>query len=143
MLYLKKLIQSSHVRTLAACAAILATMPVEAAFAKATDPSTYQDSCTGTSISGATLTAVCRKKDGSLNTKTAILIRGIDNANGKLSYSRNPNAGSTYQDSCQSLGVFGATLSAKCRKRDGSFNDKTTILIRGVDNVNGKLTYSK
>lgn len=143
MLYLTKFIRSSGVRTLAACGAILATMPVEAAFAKATDPSTYQDSCTGTSISGGTLTAVCRKKDGSLNTKTAIRIRGVDNANGKLTYSRTPTAGSTYQDSCQSLAVFGATLTAKCRRRDGSFNDKTTILIRGIDNVNGKLTYSK
>ena len=88
MLYLKKLIQSSHVTTLAACGAILATMPVETAFAKATDPSTYQDSCTGTSVSGATLTAVCRKKDGSFNTKTSILVRGIDNVNGKLTYSK-------------------------------------------------------
>ena len=88
MLYLTKFIRSSGVRTLAACAAIFATMPVDAGFAKATDPSTYQDSCTGTSISGATLTAVCRRKDGSLNTRTAILIRGIDNVNGKLTYSK-------------------------------------------------------
>jgi hypothetical protein len=143
MLYLKKLIQSSHAMIFAACGAILATMPVETALAKATDPSTYQDSCTGTSVSGATLTAVCRRKDGSLNTRSAIVIRGIDNANGKLIYSRNPNAASTYQDSCQSLGVFGATLTAKCRRKDGSFNEKTTILIRGIDNVNGKLSYSK
>jgi hypothetical protein len=44
MSYLTKLMQSSHVMTLAVCGAILATMPVETAFAKATDPSTYQDS---------------------------------------------------------------------------------------------------
>jgi hypothetical protein len=88
MLYLTKLIQSSYVMTLAACGAILATMPVEAAFAKATDPSTYQDSCTDTAVSGATLTAVCRRRDGSLNTKTTILIRGIDNVNGKSTYSK-------------------------------------------------------
>ena len=88
MLYLTKFIRSSGVRTLAACGAILATMPVEAAFAKATDPSTYQDSCTNPSVSGATLTAVCRKKDGSFNTKTSILVRGVDNVNGKLTYSK-------------------------------------------------------
>ena len=69
MLYLKKLIQSSHVMTLAACSAILATVPVETAFAKATDPSTYQDSCTGPTVSGATLTAVCRKKMAHLTQK--------------------------------------------------------------------------
>jgi hypothetical protein len=143
MLYFTKLIQSSHVMTLAACGAILATIPVQAAFAKATDPSTYQDSCTGISVSGATLTAVCRRRDGSFNTKTAILIRGIDNANGKLTYSRNSTAASTYQDSCDHIQVFGATLTAQCRRRDGSFNTKTTILIRGIDNVNGKLAYSK
>jgi acetylornithine/succinyldiaminopimelate/putrescine aminotransferase len=62
MLYLTKLIQSSYVRTLAACGAILATMPVEAAFAKATDPSTYQDSCQALDVAGATLTAVSEKR---------------------------------------------------------------------------------
>jgi hypothetical protein len=142
MLYRTKLFRS-HVMTLAACGAILATMPVEAAFAKATDPSTYQDSCLALDVAGATLTAVCRRKDGSLNARTAIRIRGIDNVNGKLTYSRNPTAISTYQDSCENTGVIGATLTAKCRRKDGSFNEKTTILIRGIDNVNGKLTYSK
>ena len=88
MLYLKKLIQSSHAMTLAACGAILATMPVEAAFAKATDPSTYQDSCESLGVFGATLTAKCRRRDGSFNEKTTILIRGVDNVNGKLSYSK-------------------------------------------------------
>jgi hypothetical protein len=62
MLYLTKFIRSSGVGTLAACAAILATMPVEAAFAKATDPSTYQDSCTGTSISGDPNGSVSEKR---------------------------------------------------------------------------------
>lgn len=42
MSYLTKLMQASHILTLAVCGALLATMPVEAAFAKATDPSTYQ-----------------------------------------------------------------------------------------------------
>jgi hypothetical protein len=142
MSYLTKLFQPSRLVTLAACGAILATMLVEGAFAKATDPSTYQDSCTGISASGATLTAVCRKRDGTFNIKTAILIRGIDNVEGKLTYSRNATAASTFQDSCNNIDVVGATLTAQCRRRDGSFHE-TTILIRGVDNVEGKLTYSK
>jgi hypothetical protein len=72
----------------AVCGAILATMPVETAFANATDPSTYQDSCTCLGVTGATLTAVCRRKDGSFNDQTTIRIRGIDNVNGKLTYSK-------------------------------------------------------
>jgi hypothetical protein len=143
MSYLTKLMQSSHVLTVAVCGAILATMPVETAFAKATDPSTYQDSCTSLGVTGATLTAVCRRRDGSFNDQTTIRIRGIDNVNGKLAYARNPTAISTYQDSCENIDVIGATLIAKCRRRDGSFNDQTTIRIRGIDNVNGKLTYAK
>jgi hypothetical protein len=88
MSYLTKLMQSSPVLTLAVCGALLATMPVETAFAKATDPSTYQDSCSTIEVVGATLRAVCRKRDGSFNTKTTIRIRGIDNVNDKLAYSQ-------------------------------------------------------
>jgi CVNH domain len=118
-------------------------MPVETAFAKATDPSTYQDSCSTIEVVGATLRAVCRRRDGSFNAQTAIRIRGIDNVEGKLTYARHPTAISTYQDSCENIDAIGATLMAKCRRRDGSFNEKTTIRIRGIDNVNGKLAYSK
>ena len=136
-------LQSSQVRTLAAYAAILATMRAEAAFANATDPSTEQDSCTALGVTGATLTAVCRRRDGSFNARTAIRMRGIDNVKGKLAYARHPTASSTYQDSCETIDVIGATLTATCRRRDGSCNDQTTIRMRGIDNVNGKLTSSK
>jgi CVNH domain len=141
MFYLTKLSQFSHLMTLAVCGAILATIPVEAAFAGPTDPSSYQTSCQPTGVSGATLEAFCRRIDGTLR-RTAILIRGIQNTNGKLTYSSNPTASSTYQDSCVDTSVIGATLEADCRIRNGT-SRRTGIRIRGIDNTNGKLTYSK
>jgi hypothetical protein len=139
MSYLTKLSQSPRLMTLAACSAMLATIPVNPAFAAPSSPSSYQSSCQSISVAGATLSARCRRIDGTFNS-TSILIRGIYNNNGNLRYTGSPAAASSYQSSCQSISVAGATLSARCRRINGTFNS-TSILIRGIYNNNGVLSY--
>ncbi|MCC5627214.1 CVNH domain-containing protein [Nostoc sphaeroides CHAB 2801] len=140
MSYLTKLSQSPRLMTLAVCSAMLATVPIDAAFAGPSSPSTYQNSCRNIGVTGATLTANCRRRNGTFN-RTSILIRGIDNINGNLRYGSSPTAASSYAASCQNIRVSGATLRANCRTRNGRLNS-TSILIRGIDNINGNLRYS-
>ncbi|MBD2778933.1 CVNH domain-containing protein [Iningainema tapete] len=140
MSFLAKLSQSPRLITLAACGAIVATIPANPAFAAPTSPSSYQSSCQNIGVSGATLTAQCRRINGTFN-NTSILIRGIYNDNGVLRYTSNATAASSYQSSCRNIGVSGATLTAQCRRINGTFNN-TSILIRGIYNDNGVLRYS-
>ncbi|MDZ8222496.1 MULTISPECIES: CVNH domain-containing protein [unclassified Nostoc] len=140
MSYLAKLSRSPRLMSLAACGAIIATIPINAAFAAPTDLSSYQNSCRNIDVSGATLTASCRRINGTYNS-TSILIRGIFNGNGVLLYTSNPRSASSYQNSCRNINVAGATLTASCRRINGTYNS-TSILIKGIDNINGVLRYS-
>ncbi len=45
---------------------------------------------------------------------------------------------SSFQRTCRSIGVTGATLHATCRRINGSWN-RTAIQIRGIENINGSL----
>jgi hypothetical protein len=100
--------------------------------------STYQLSCTKVTVVGSTLSANCRRIDGGSN-RTAILIPSIENIDGALRFS---GAGepSTFQNSCVEAGVAGSRIFARCRRIDGSFT-RTTILIPGIENVDGVLRY--
>ncbi len=49
--------------------------------------STFQNSCTDITVTGATLSATCRRMDGGF-TQTSIPIFGIENINGNLQYVR-------------------------------------------------------
>jgi hypothetical protein len=46
---------------------------------------------------------------------------------------------STYQDSCDNLSISGNSLVAYCRTKSGDFV-QSSIVLRGIDNVNGVLT---
>ncbi|MBW4634805.1 MAG: CVNH domain-containing protein [Iphinoe sp. HA4291-MV1] len=124
--------------TLTACCTILAAIPLDIALSSPTSSSTYQSSCSKISVSGATLSASCRRKNGKFKS-TSILIRGIENNDGNLSYFRSTSP-STYQSSCSKISVSGATLSASCRRKNGKFKS-TSILIRGIENNDGNLSY--
>jgi hypothetical protein len=109
--------------------------------ARPTSPSSYQSSCQNINITGATLSARGRLANASTKS-TSILIRGIENQNGSLTYSRNPKVASSYQLSCKNIDNTGATLLARCRLVNGS-TKSTSILIRGIENQNGNLAYSR
>ena len=140
MSYLPKLNHFSSLITIITCGAMLAAISNNAV-ANSTSDSSYQNSCRNIQVSGASLAALCsRKNDGS--NVTSISIRGIENQNGRLTYSSNSNYSSSYQNSCQNIKVSGATLSARCRRTNGGYK-RTSISIRGIENQNGKLTYSR
>ena len=86
MSYLPKLNHFSSLITIITCGAMLAAISNNAV-ANSTSDSSYQNSCRNIQVSGASLAALCsRKNDGS--NVTSISIRGIENQNGKLTYSR-------------------------------------------------------
>ncbi|MCC5652306.1 CVNH domain-containing protein [Nostoc sp. XA013] len=124
--------------TLIACCTTLVAIPFDIALSSPTSSSTYQSSCRKISVSGATLSASCRRVNGQFKS-TSILIRGIENNDGNLNYSQ-PTSPSTYQSSCRKISVSGATLSASCRRVNGQFKS-TSILIRGIENSDGNLNY--
>jgi hypothetical protein len=96
----------------------------------------FQSSCTNISVVGATLTATCRRVNGTLN-QTSIVLRGIANINGRLTQT---GGSSTFQSSCQNVRVIGSTLTATCREQNGSFFN-SSILIPGIVNNNGVLQF--
>jgi hypothetical protein len=106
--------------------------------AEAQQMSTYQDSCRQIRVHGATVAADCRRMDGSFN-ETAIEIRGIANIDGNLQFSSMVQP-SSYQLTCRHIRVIGATLTAVCRRMDGSWNE-SSILIPGIANIDGNLQY--
>ena len=108
-----------------------------AGYARAQSASSFQQSCNNIQLSGSTLSASCRRVDGSFN-NTSILITGIANNDGRLQFTGTGQ--SSFQDSCSDISVAGSTLSANCRKMDGSFN-RTSILIPGIANNNGVLVH--
>jgi hypothetical protein len=137
-----KLSRLPSLRSFATCGAILATIPVNPVFAAANSPSSYQQSCKNMYVSGATLGGQCKTRSGTYIQSPTILIRGIWNNEGVLSYTSDPTKASSYQTSCQSIQLLDKVIiQAACRKSDGSLN-VTKIKIRGIWNNNGRLSYS-
>jgi murein DD-endopeptidase MepM/ murein hydrolase activator NlpD len=106
--------------------------------ASATKNSSYQLTCSNISVEGDTLLADCRKRNQTIK-RTSIRILGIENIDGDLKDNGTKNP-STYQNSCNNISVAGATLSANCRKINGSYKS-TSILIPGIQNIDGTLSY--
>lgn len=103
--------------------------------------STFQGSCVNITVAGYTLTAQCQRENGR-SRSSSIVIRGIQNDNGRLEYSRNSRRESSFQDSCRNVRIQGNRLTARCQRTNGSFV-RSTIVIRGIQNNNGRLEYSR
>ena len=102
--------------------------------------STFQNSCRNIGVIGNTLSARCLRANLTPN-DTSILIRGIDNINGVLTVGNLNNPG-TYQNSCSNIRIYGITLVARCRRINGTFN-LTSVLVPGINNINGNLSYQR
>lgn len=98
----------------------------------------YQASCNRIAVIGATLEARCRRLDGSYQ-RTSIVLQGIENVDGQLQLSQ-PGQAATFQSSCRGIHVIGATLSARCRRLDGSYQH-TSVVVEGISNIDGTLRY--
>jgi hypothetical protein len=107
-----------------------------------TSRSTFQESCTNISVNGNILSAECQRENGRMR-RTSIEIRGIHNRDGNLEYLKNSRDASTFQDSCRNVRVDErGRLTARCERMDGSFS-RTSIMIRGIHNNNGRLEYTR
>jgi hypothetical protein len=106
--------------------------------AQAVEASSYQSSCRNIGISGDLLSANCRTRAGGYK-NTNIRVRGIENNDGNLRFV-GLGVSSSYQRSCRNIGVAGATLTASCRRINGTYKG-TAILIPGIKNIDGNLTY--
>jgi len=86
----------------------------------------YTQVCRDQWVDGASLRAVCRKRDGAwINTTLANFARcrgDISDQDGRLScpFAPQPPNGS-YKQSCRNISTDGTNLRAACRKRNGQF----------------------
>jgi CVNH domain len=101
-------------------------------------PSTYQHSCREMAIDGDQLLATCRRQNGRWR-ETSIVLRGIENDNGRLRVG-DTNYRSSYQNSCRKILVDSDRLSATCRKRNGRWRD-SSIRLDNLENRDGWLVY--
>jgi CVNH domain len=108
------------------------------AFAR--DPSSYQNSCKDISLKSNVLSATCRTRDGRQEKRTSVVLRGINNRDGRL-VDDGGNAPASFQNSCFATKATGDDLLANCFKinrKDAVFNQ---IKIQGIRNDNGSLKY--
>jgi CVNH domain len=140
MSYFPKLNKLSSLMSVIICGAMLAAIPNNAVASSKSD-SNYQNSCWNVQVDGVILSARCYRINGG-STRTSILIQGIENRNGNLTYFPSSKSASNYQNSCWNAQVDGVILSARCYRINGG-STRTSIPIRGIENRNGNLTYSR
>jgi CVNH domain len=140
MSHFPKLNRLSSSLILITCGAMLAAIPNNAV-AESTSRSSYQNTCQNIRVDETTLSARCRRANGGSNT-TSIQIRGIENRNGTLTYLSDATDSSNYQNSCRNIQVYKRFLSARCDRVNGS-SSTTSISIRGIENRDGTLNYSR
>ena len=114
---------------------------VNAVLSSQSRSSTFHETCTNVRVERDILSAECQRENGRVR-RSSIEIRGIHNDNGNLEYTRNSRDPSTFQDTCRNIRISGARLSARCERLDGSYS-RTSILIRGIHNNNGRLEYTR
>lgn len=102
-------------------------------------PSNYQETCNHISVSGNVLSANCRRRDRQFN-ETSIVLRGIENINGTFKVT-DPAKVSNYQLTCDDIRIRGNDLTATCKRRNGTLK-RTSIVLQGIENINGVLTYT-
>jgi hypothetical protein len=140
MSHFSKLNLLSNSIILITCGAMLAAISNDAV-AESTSRSSYQNTCRNIQVDEATLSARCSRVNGGSNT-TSIQIRGIENRNGTLTYLSDATDASNYQNSCRNIQVYKRFLSARCDRVNGS-SSTTSISIRGIENRDGTLNYSR
>jgi CVNH domain-containing protein len=127
-------------RTIFCTSAILAAVAATPALAA----SSFQNTCSNVAFvysgNNAALDAVCLRANGTPN-HTTLNLPGISNQNGNLVQG---SGASTFQESCGHILInvvdfTEVTLSAFCRKVDGSFN-RTSVPLNNISNQNGVLT---
>ena len=122
---------------------ILLIISANSAFAGALPPGSYTQSCADAVLKGGTLSAVCKRFDGSSNNTQLPFANScegiISNINGILACS-GPTG--SYALTCKKSQVKNHRLYATCERNDGSWNDSNTSFSgfqHPVTNCNGNL----
>ena len=108
---------------------------------------TFQDSCSNIRYEErggmAGIAATCKSASGA-SKESFVVIKGIDNTEGKLTHTAGNNP-ATFQKSCrdtsiQLAGSSGVTLASTCRTSAGNYL-QTATSIWDLNNIDGNLKY--
>ena len=99
----------------------------------------FSGSCTNATVSGSTLSATCKKMDGSSSDTQINLNDHIVNTDGALDWAENGK----FMGSCSNTNLDGSTLKASCKKMDQSTNNTSINLDAHIANMDGVLTFQK
>jgi len=109
--------------------------------AQAALQSTYPATCKNITLEGIYLRADCKTTEGD-SRRTKLALKGIINDNGQLIDTLNHGKDSSFQDTCDTLSIQDAQLSANCANRNGDIVISSTQLF-GIQNINGFLKYTE
>lgn len=106
---------------------MLITLCTGAAFAGTLPPGSYTQTCSNASLNGETLTATCKRFDGS-SKQTELpfatsCVGSISNIDGNLACSAPTGS---YARTCKNSRVEGHMLYATCQRINGSWKDSST-----------------
>jgi hypothetical protein len=130
--------------------ALLGLLMVGAAPAAAAAPpnGSYLKSCMRVSYDGNTLAATCRSRDGTMTATTLpdarVCPAGVGNDDGQLRCD-GYNPGGSYLNTCMAASSSSVSLTARCQRADGSWNDEAELddpwpCNGSISNRDGELT---
>lgn len=107
--------------------------------ALASQPSSFQQTCSNIQVHGDLLVAECLTRDQRPNS-TLVGLRGVENIDGTLEQHSTSQA-ATFEQTCFNESIRGDVLTATCLTRNQ--NLKTTSLeLLGIENIDGDLEYT-
>lgn len=96
----------------------------------------YNQTCRSMWVSGSTLAGSCQKMDGSWINAAFNLDYNVTNNDGTLRWA---SSNGNFSQSCSNIGLSGSTLTASCRRMNGSWVNTSINLNDRIDNTNGGL----
>src|SRR6516162_1438148 len=107
----------------------------------------FQQSCSGDALSGSKLTSACVESAEVKKSTQIDLNEKITNENGKLTYISNPKSPGNFSGSCKNLHLNAtnfsktATLTADCKRQDGTYLNSQVNLNDVITNNHGSLQW--
>lgn len=110
-------------------------------------PSSFQQTCTDikltTSRGTATLSASCRKRDGT-PVPTSLKLKNLTNVDGVLTLNpKDPEASFALTCFTPKLKPETVTLSARCQNLAGSIRPWSSVVLENIGNFDGELKYAQ
>ncbi|MEM7592834.1 MAG: CVNH domain-containing protein [Cyanobacteria bacterium P01_A01_bin.83] len=97
----------------------------------------FSQTCDDVSIGGSTLSADCRRRNGSYNSTSINLNPDIENVNGSLKWQP-----SNFIETCRNTALAGGgTMEAECKTRDQRWVSTRINLDDHIANIDGNLKY--